>query len=283
MMKPWFQSCWVSRSLTTDSTRSSPTSSPAAMVRRTNAPILVWLCTFQRKMSPTLMCTMSRSAASSWLCVPLPLPCTPMITYLRISTALHTGFWSCSVMDGGPQAQLALAGPPHRAAEQRAQLRPVVVQAPRVDEPGQVVPPALAEHDAVQQQPGPLHGHVELAQPVPGQVDGQHDHPLPWTVQVIEPVRHPCGLGRPPGEHAHGRIIFAADGGRHQFPGSDTLVAWRTRGWPGRRDSLSRRGRCGGSLSSLAGWAGTCSWSCRSGACCGWGTGSSTARSPATG
>jgi hypothetical protein len=32
---------WVSRSLTTDSTRSSPTSSPAAMTRRTCAPILV--------------------------------------------------------------------------------------------------------------------------------------------------------------------------------------------------------------------------------------------------
>src|ERR1700684_438403 len=41
-------------------------------------------------MSPTLMCTMSRSAASSWLCVPLPLPCTPMITYLRMSPAWHT-------------------------------------------------------------------------------------------------------------------------------------------------------------------------------------------------
>src|SRR5580658_2865166 len=41
-------------------------------------------------MSPTLMCTMSRSAASSWLWVPLPLPCTPMITYLRMSPAWHT-------------------------------------------------------------------------------------------------------------------------------------------------------------------------------------------------
>src|SRR5580658_5444796 len=90
MMKPKFQSCWVRRSLTTDSTRSSPTSSPAAMVRRTTAPTLVWFCTFQRKMSPTLMCTMSRSAASSWLWVPLPLPCTPMITYLRMSPAWHT-------------------------------------------------------------------------------------------------------------------------------------------------------------------------------------------------
>src|SRR5579872_6598554 len=199
MMKPWFQSCWSSRSLTTDSTRSSPTSSPAAMVRRTSAPILVWFCTFQRKMSPTLMWMMSRSAASSWLCVPLPLPCTPMITYLRMSTAWHMRSGSCPVMGrpviGRAQAELALAGPPYRAAEQRAQLRPVVAQPPRVDEPGQVVPPALAEHDVVQQQPGLLQGDVELAQAVPGQVDRQHDHSLPGPVQVIEPVGQPCGLG----------------------------------------------------------------------------------------
>src|SRR5580704_14108925 len=222
MMKPKFQSCWVSRSLTTDSTRSSPTSSPAAMVRRTTAPTLVWFCTFQRKMSPTLMCTMPRSAASSWLCVPLPLPCTPMITYLRMSTAWHMRSGSCSVMGRGPQAELALAGPPYRAAEQRAQLRPVVVQPPRVDEPGQVVPPALAEHDVVQQQPGLLQGDVELAQAVPG------------PVQVIEPVGQPCGLGRPPGEHAHGRIIFWPDGCRHQFPAA--IPSWhgeRCAGWPG--------------------------------------------------
>ena len=32
-------------------------------------------------------------------------------------------------------------------------------------------------------------GDVELAQSVPGQVDRQHDHPLPGPVQVIEPVR----------------------------------------------------------------------------------------------
>src|ERR1035441_8439043 len=60
------------------------------MTRRTCAPSLVWFCTFQRKTSPTLMWTRSRSAASSWLCVPLPLPCTPMITYLRMSSAWHT-------------------------------------------------------------------------------------------------------------------------------------------------------------------------------------------------
>ena len=58
-------------------------------MRRTCAPILVWFCTFQRKMSPTLMCTRSRSSASILACVPLPLPCTPMITYLRMSSAWH--------------------------------------------------------------------------------------------------------------------------------------------------------------------------------------------------
>src|SRR6516164_9538617 len=102
MMKPKFQSCSVSRSLTTASTRSSPTSSPAAMVRRTWAPILVWFCTFQRKMSPTPMWTRSRSAASIWLCVPLPLPCTPMITYLRMSSAWH--------MQAGPGARGGFGG-----------------------------------------------------------------------------------------------------------------------------------------------------------------------------
>src|SRR6516162_3712799 len=127
-------------------------------------------------MSPTLMCARSRSAASSWPCVPLPLPCTPMITYLRMSTAWHIGPGHSRLgrpVSGCAEAELALAGPPHRAAEQQAQLGPVVAQPPRVDEAGQVVPPALAEHDAVQKQPGPFGGDVELAQPVPGQVDRQ--------------------------------------------------------------------------------------------------------------
>src|SRR3954447_177583 len=61
------------------------------MVRRTWAPSLVWFCTCQRKMSPTLMWTMSRSAQSSSLWVPLPLPCTPMITYLRTKPLLLVG------------------------------------------------------------------------------------------------------------------------------------------------------------------------------------------------
>src|SRR4051795_11717439 len=62
---------------------------PAAIVRRTWAPILVWCWTCQRNVSPTLRWTRSRSAASWAACVPLPLPCTPMITYLRTSAAWH--------------------------------------------------------------------------------------------------------------------------------------------------------------------------------------------------
>ena len=95
---------------------------------------------------------------------------------------------------GRAEAELALAGPPHRAAEQRAQLRPVVAQPPWVDEAGQVVPPALAEHDAVQEEPWPFGGDVEFAQPMPGQMDRQDDDPLPGPVQVLEPVGQPCGL-----------------------------------------------------------------------------------------
>src|SRR6476620_3536574 len=60
------------------------------MTRRTWAPTLVCCCTCQRKMSPTLMCTRSRSAASRTAWVTLPLPWTPMMTYLRIAPPLHT-------------------------------------------------------------------------------------------------------------------------------------------------------------------------------------------------
>src|ERR1700758_4863978 len=43
-------------------------------------------------MSPTAMCTRSRSLASIALWVPLPLPWTPMITYLRMGvTIVGTG------------------------------------------------------------------------------------------------------------------------------------------------------------------------------------------------
>src|SRR6516165_7096807 len=216
MMKPWFQSCSVSLLLTTDSTRSSPTSSPAAMIRRTCAPIFVWFCTFQRKMSPTLMCTRFRSAASRWLWVPLPLPCTPMITYLRMSSAWHTGRRhtrlgrpvSPGMMVGYRQAEPALEGTPRLAVDQLAQLRPVVAQPVRVDEAGQVVRPALVDHDAVQEQPRPFGGDVELPRPVPGQVDRQHHRPLPRAVQVIEPLRQPPGLRGQGGEQTHGRIML---------------------------------------------------------------------------
>src|SRR6516164_4181010 len=58
------------------------------MMRRTCAPSLVCCSTFHRKMSPTLIWTRSKSTASSLACVPLPLPCTPMITYLRMVSRL---------------------------------------------------------------------------------------------------------------------------------------------------------------------------------------------------
>jgi hypothetical protein len=46
--------------------RSSPTSNPAAIVRLTCAPSLVWCWTFHRKISPTAMCSRSKSPASSF-------------------------------------------------------------------------------------------------------------------------------------------------------------------------------------------------------------------------
>src|SRR6478672_8741189 len=89
---------------------SSPTSSPAAMMRRTCAPSLVWCCTCQRKMSPTLMCTRSRSAASMPAWVPLPLPWTPMMTYLRIALPLHTEAPALAGKGSGVVAQDRLGG-----------------------------------------------------------------------------------------------------------------------------------------------------------------------------
>src|SRR5262245_45720376 len=58
-------------------------------MRFTRAPSLVWCWMSQRKMSPTLMCTRLKSSFSILACVPLPLPCTPMITYLRITPPLE--------------------------------------------------------------------------------------------------------------------------------------------------------------------------------------------------
>src|SRR5258708_39789330 len=168
------------------STRSSPTSSPAAMVRRTWAPSLVWCCTFQRRISPTLMCTRSRSAASIALCVPLPLPCTPMMTYLRMPPAWNTA-WAC----GYPsvcglserladilraQREPALAPAAQLGIERGPDERPVLAQQPRVEEAGHVVAPALAQHDAVHAAAGALVGHAELPPTPPAQAPARDGH-----------------------------------------------------------------------------------------------------------
>src|SRR5271166_3342264 len=54
------------------------------------------------------------------------------------------------------QTELALAGPAHPAADQQAQLRPVLAQPLRVEEAGHIVPAPLTDHDAVQLEPGLL-------------------------------------------------------------------------------------------------------------------------------
>src|SRR5437773_5577344 len=59
------------------------------MSRRTCAASFVWCWTCHRKMSPTLMCTRSRSCAIMIAWVPLPLPWTPMITYFRMPAPCH--------------------------------------------------------------------------------------------------------------------------------------------------------------------------------------------------
>src|ERR1700730_5248876 len=91
-MKPKFQSWSSRRRRTTDSTRSSSTRWPAAMMRFTWAPSLVRCWTFHRKRSPTLMCSRFRSSASNFACVPLPLPWIPMMTYLRMQLPSDVAF-----------------------------------------------------------------------------------------------------------------------------------------------------------------------------------------------
>ena len=61
------------------------------------------------------MWTRSRSAASIWLCVPLPLPCTPMITYLRMSSAWH--------MKRGVGARGGIGGAGRASASQARRIR----------------------------------------------------------------------------------------------------------------------------------------------------------------
>ena len=64
--------------------------------------------------------------------------------------------------------------------------------------------PALAEHDAVQLEPGPLAGHVELPHPAPGQVDREHHDPLPRAVQVFQPAGQPPAIAGEPRGQTHG-------------------------------------------------------------------------------
>jgi hypothetical protein len=83
-------------------TMSSGTSCPASTMRRMRAASLVWLWMCQRKMSPTEMCTRSKSAASSLACVPLPQPWTPMMTYLCMVVSSVAGLGPAAARPVGP-------------------------------------------------------------------------------------------------------------------------------------------------------------------------------------
>src|SRR5437879_2537466 len=125
-------------------------------------------------MSPTLICTRSRSSASRMACVPLPLPCTPMITYFRMTPAWHASRGASApgaALRHQREAVLAPAAQPR--VEPAAQHRPVLAEQAGVQEPGHVVAAALGQHDAVQAAPDLLVGQVEFAGPRPGEVPGQ--------------------------------------------------------------------------------------------------------------
>src|SRR5690242_10528275 len=150
-------------------------------------------------MSPTLICTRSRSVASSVACVPLPLPCTPMITYFRMTPAWHAtrGASPPAPLQGlRHQRETALAPAAQPRVEPAAQHRPVLAEQARVQEPGHVVAAALRQHDAVQAAPELLVGQVELAGPRPGEVPGQPDDAAGRPAQLLDP------LGQPPGRPA---------------------------------------------------------------------------------
>src|SRR5215472_6289243 len=159
---------------------SSPTSSPAAMMRRTWAPSLVCCCTCQRKISPTLMCTRSRPAASMPACVPLPLPWTPSMTYLR-TTSGYRAILSDLGLTVGSRRGLAdpehpLAQPPQLGIERIGDQRPVGGKEAGVDEASDVVALALGQQHAVHAAPGRVVADVALTQARPRQVHGQHHH-----------------------------------------------------------------------------------------------------------
>src|SRR6266568_1435679 len=206
---------------------SSPTSSPAAMIRRTWAPILVWFCTCHRKMSPTLMCTRSKPAASNWPWVLLPLPWTPMMTYLRMPPPWHTALVAaprghdCPGLPSQPEPPLAASA--DLRFEGGAEQRPVLLKQPWVDEAGHVIAAPPREHDAVEAAPQPVIGEIELAQPRPGKMARQDHDSLPGPrldsahvarqpgVVAVAVCVHPqmaglaclCGCDR--GRHAHAR------------------------------------------------------------------------------
>src|SRR2546429_8512217 len=143
--------------------------------------------------------------------VPFPAPPPPITLLLRSSTPSPPGR---GTPPRGGTPNLALPGPPHPAADQEPELRPVLAQPFGVEEAGHVVPAALADHDAVQQQPGLLPGHVELAELVPAQVHRQHDGALPGAVQVVEAFRQPPGGYGQAGAQTHAGIIH-----RPRYPG----------------------------------------------------------------
>src|SRR5215469_4688924 len=119
-------------------------------------------------MSPTAICTRSRSSASMLDWVPLPLPWTPRMTYLRTSSGyraifgdlgrtigswLDWGIRSGRVFLGGGRLALAgllfaepehpLAQPPQLGLERFGDQRPVGGEQLGVDEADDVVALAL--------------------------------------------------------------------------------------------------------------------------------------------
>src|SRR5215472_15787222 len=164
------------------------------MMRLTWAPSFVWCCTFHRKMSPMAMCTRSRSLASMPAWVPLPLPWTPIMTYLRTSSGYRAIFADLRLAIGSTGLLLAqrehpLAQPAQLGVERFGDQRPVGGKQLGVDEADDVVALALGQQHAVHAAPGLLVADVALAHARPGQVHGQHQHASYRSPQVVDLVR----------------------------------------------------------------------------------------------